>query len=183
VIGRAPSELSALKEQDLLRRFVRLSSPEDIKEFADKYGCLGDIQPLIYPDKLGQPDSLLWEGESLWFWKQEVAEMKMFVELWELIRDNQTELLKKYIIWHDQPRGVRFEWHSPSFTRHSWIDSDWLQQEQKKETQEPPVYSWEFGEVIPPALYFLCFQIEQRLRRHINLELFSLYSTEIYTPR
>jgi len=169
------------EEKDVLRRFTRLSStPEAIKHFADTHGYLGIPVALYDPKKNGQPDGVVWMGESLRFWQQEIEDIHVLVTLWELILDKQIEILTEHIIWHRQPRGVRFEWLSPGSSRHTWITNESLLPEEAKEKHQGPLYLWTFGDVINPALYYLCTQINQRLAGHVNPTLFPLQRKEMY---
>jgi hypothetical protein len=60
---------SIFEEKNVLRDFAALSpTAEVIKQFADRYGHLGSLEPLYYPEKVGQPDSILWKGEALQYW-------------------------------------------------------------------------------------------------------------------
>jgi hypothetical protein len=169
------------EEKDALRRFMRLSPTlEAIKHFADTHGYLGIPVALYDPKKDGQPDNVVWMGESLRFWQREIEEIRVLVTLWELIRDKQIEMLTKHIIWHRQPRGVRFEWLSPDSSQHAWITKESLLPEEAKEKHQGPLYLWTFGDVINPALYYLCTQINQRLAGHVNPTLFPLQRKEMY---
>lgn len=104
---------SIFDEKNVLRDFAELSpTAEAIKQFADCYGHLAnpDLVPLYYPDKVGQPDSILWAGESLQFWLEEIEEMNILVTLWEMIQNRQIELLMEHIVWQLNSMGVQFIW-------------------------------------------------------------------------
>jgi hypothetical protein len=48
------------REKTVLHDFAKLPPTTDaIKQFADSHGHLGELVPLIYPDKVGQPESIL----------------------------------------------------------------------------------------------------------------------------
>jgi hypothetical protein len=136
------------------------------KQFADRYGHLGELVPLIYPDKVGQPDSILWAGEALPFWVNEIEEMNFLLSLWKMIQNRDIETLKKYIIWKQDPESVIFVRMSSDGTlkRGSVIASEQI---------SPSLfYQLEWGEVIKPALYFLSNEIEQKLNGHVNPTFF-----------
>jgi hypothetical protein len=106
---------SLFTEHNILRAFVNLPHTEEaIRQFANRYGHLGDVVPLYYPSKVGTPDSILWAGEPLQFWVDAIEELQMLVTLWDMVRNRQIEALKKYIIWKQDPKGVLFLWHSHS---------------------------------------------------------------------
>ena len=158
---------SIFREKKVLRDFAKLfPTLEAIKQFADSYGHLGNLVPLYYPDKVGQPDSILWSGEALQFWLNEIGEMNILVTLWEMIQNRQIEALREHIIWKLDPTSVLFVWRSSSGTirRGTVIASEKI---------SPALfYQLERGEVIKPALYFLCNEIHKRLEGHVNPTFF-----------
>src|SRR6266566_2600131 len=165
---------SIFDDPPVLRNFATLSSTTDaIKQFADSHGYLGQLVPLIYPHKVGQPDSILWVGEALQFWADEITAMNGYVTLWEMIRDRNTEALKECIHWKLDPKAVLFVKTSPNgeIERGTVIAS---------ENILPALfYQFEWGDVIKPALYFLCGEIDKRLAGHIKPTFF-LAQQQIY---
>ena len=166
---------SIFEEKNVLRDFAKLSpTAEAIKQFADSHGHLAgaDLIPLYYPHKVGQPDSILWAGESLQFWLEEIEEMSILVTLWEMIQNRQIEALKEHIIWKLDPVGVLFVWKSHSRKKGTVITSKQI---------SPELFNqWKWGEVIRPALHYLCTQINARLKGHINPTLFLSPKMEMY---
>lgn len=166
---------SIFEEKNMLRDFAKLSpTGEAIKQFADSHGYLAgaDLIPLYYPDKVGQPDSILWAGESLQFWLEEIEEMSILVTLWEMIQNRQIEALKEHIIWKLDPVGVLFVWKSHSREKGTVITS--------KQISPEFFYQWHWGEVIRPALHYLCTEINAQLKGHINPTLFPSPKMEMY---
>lgn len=148
----------------MVRDFAKLSSTaEAIKQFAVSHGHLAneDLVPLYYPDKVGQPDSILWAGESLQIWLEEIEEMNILVTLWEMIQNRQIEALKEHIIWKLDPVGVLFVWKGLYGARGAVIVSTAISPEL--------FYQWKWGEVIRPALHYLCGKINTQLKGHVNV--------------
>lgn len=164
-----------LSEPNVLRDFAKLSpTAEAIQQFANRHGYLaaGDLIPLHYPD--GKPDNKLWAGESLQFWTKEIREMNILVTLWDMIKDKQIEALREHIIWKLDPMGVLFVWQYPDIPlqKGAVIASDKIAPE--------PFYQWKWGEVIRPALYYLCTEINAHMQGHINSTLFPSSEVEMY---
>jgi TIR domain len=156
---------SIFKDKTVLRDFATLSpTAKAIQQFANYHGHLGDLTPIYYPNKVGQPDSILWAGESLQFWFDEIEEMNILVTLWQMIQDKQIEVLKEHIIWKLDPLGVLFIWESRGRARGAVIASDKMSPEL--------FYQWSWEEVVRPALSYLCIQINKRLKGHVNPTLF-----------
>ena len=166
---------SIFDEKNVLRDFAKLSpTAEAIKQFADSHGHLAnaDLVPLNYPDKVGQPDSILWAGESLQFWLEEIEEMNILVTLWEMIQNRQIEALQEHIIWRLDPQVVLFIWKGRYGTRGAVIAS--------KEISPWLFYQWKWGEVIRPAVHYLCTKINAQMHGGINPTLFPSFEMEMY---
>ena len=167
---------SIFDEKNVLRDFAKLSpTAEAIQQFANRHGYLADeddLVPLYYPD--GKPDHNLWVGESLQFWTKEIREMNMLVTLWEMIKDKQIEALREHIIWKLDSMGVFFIWQYPgiSLSKMAVIASEKIAPEL--------FYQWKWGEVIRPALHYLCAEINAQTRGHINPTLFPPRMMEMY---
>ena len=167
----AAQQYAPFQKSDLFRHFSRLlPNPKNIKRFADKYGWLGHTVPLIYPDRSGQETQL---GESLQFWRQEIEEIAMLVKLWDLVRDEREEPLSKIILWQKQPLAVRFEWRLPNGKRAHLIATELL-------ANGELLTQWKYRDVIGPARYFLCDQINKRLKGHVNPGILPFLDGEIY---
>jgi hypothetical protein len=167
---------SIFEEKNVLRDFANLSpTGEAIQQFANSHGYLADVEdlvPLYYPN--GKPDNKLWAGESLQFWTREIREMNMLVSLWDMIKDKQVEALKEHIIWKLDSMGVIFEWQYPdlSVPKKTLIASD---------KHLPKLFhQWKWGEVIRPALHYLCTEINAHMRGHINPTLYPSSEVEMY---
>lgn len=164
-------QYAPFQKPDLFRRFSRvLPNPKAIKRFADKYGWLGHSVPLIYPDRSRQEVQY---GESVQFWQQEIEEMAILMKLWDLVRDEREEPLSKIILWQKQPLTVRFEWKLSYGKRMSLIASE-LHENKELLTQ------WKYNDVVGPTRYYLCEQINKRLKGHVNPGILPFLDGEIY---
>ncbi len=170
-IEESVQRYAPFKKKDLLRRFARLSfspTPERIRQFANTYGHLGHPVALYYPDRVGE---FLWSGESLQFWQKEIEEMSVLVKLWDLIQNEQAGALTKYIHWRTRPRGVWLEWPSGR--------KDLIASEELPEGREL-LRHWKDGDIFKPTRYFLCDQINERLRGHVSPSILPFRDGEIY---
>ena len=170
-IEESVQRYAPFKKRDLLRRFARLSlapTPERIKQFANAYGYLGHPVGLYYPDRVG---GLLWYGESLRFWQREIEEMSVLVKLWDLVRNEQAGALTRYIHWRTGPRRVWLEWPSG---RKDLIASELLP------VGRELLRHWKDGDLFKPTHYFLCNQINERLRGHVSPSILPFHNGEIY---
>jgi hypothetical protein len=161
-------QYAPFQKPNLFRQFSALSPHHKaIARFASRYGLLGHKVPLIYPNQPGQP---LQEGESLQFWQREIQEMAILVELWDLVRYEREEPLSKIILWRNHPRSIIFKWQE---NRQSLIASDLL-------PDGVSCTQWEYKDVIGPARYYLCRQINERLRSHVSPSILPFLDGEIY---
>jgi hypothetical protein len=157
---------SPFDEKGLLRRFANLPlTQEAIRDFADTHGFLDAPIPLYHPHKAGQADSVVWVGESFAFWCDAIKELNMVVQLWEMIYTQNIGELEHHIKWKEQPRGVYFEWSTTAGDEQlAWIATEpFLDPEL--------LYRWKFGEIVEPALYYLCRRVNKRLKGHANISV------------
>jgi hypothetical protein len=154
---------SLFREKTILRDFALLSPTTDaIKGFADRYGYLGELVPLIYPDKVG----ILWAGEALQYWTEQIEEMNRVVTIWGMVQNRQVEALKAHVIWKSDPDSILFIWRTSdgTFKRGTVIASENI--------KSPLFYQFEWGEVIRPALSFLLNEIQQKLEGNVSPKFF-----------
>jgi hypothetical protein len=165
---------SIFDKENILHDFISLPLNEEaILVFANNHGHLGKLQPLCYPDESGKPNGVVWQGEALASWYQEIEELNFFVTLWKSILHRQTEVLGKHILWRLDVMGVMFTWeYGRRSEKSSWITA--------KNIAPELLYRWEWGDVIGPAMYYLCKQINDLLRGHINTSLLPFQKNEIY---
>lgn len=153
-----------LAHAELFDRFSRLYSPESIVAFADQYGWLG-LDGNYGPEFDGC------FGEDLGQWMHQISEMRIVLELWDLIQANDVRALKEFIHWREgyvefccrllqggEIRGVqrtpktgfRYEViaHSHLYGRH--------------------FATWKRGEVSRPATLFVTNIVNNALRGQIS---------------
>ena len=164
-------QYAPFQKPHLFRLFSRVQpNPKAIQRFAYKYGWLGHTVPLIYPDLPRQEVQM---GESFQFWRQEIEEMAILVKLWELIRDEREVPLSKIILWQKHPLAVRFEWNLSNGKRMSLIASETL-------ANGELLRQWKYKDVLGPARYYLCEQINKHLKGHVNPGILPFLDGEIY---
>lgn len=172
-ISQISRRYSIFREKNVLRDFAGLSPDTSaIKQFADKYGELGNSVFLYYPKKVGQPDCILWSGEPLHLWTDEIREMHILVTLWEMIQHKQVEKLKEHIIWSLDTMSVIFTWKFPDGKQRVAVIAS-------EKIRPVLFYQLEWGEVCKPALYYLSQEIEEKLGGHVNPSL-SLAERKLY---
>jgi hypothetical protein len=160
-------QYAPFQKPHIFRQFSALSSHKAITRFANRYGWLGDPVPLMYPGRSGQT---LQAGESLQFWQREIQEMTILVNLWDLVRYEREESLRKIILWQKHPRSIIFKWQE---NRQSLIASESL-------PGEVSYTQWKDKDVIGPAYYYLCRQINKRLENHASPRILPFLDGEIY---
>jgi hypothetical protein len=98
--------------------------------------------------------------------------MNILVTLWEMIQNRQIEALQEHIIWRLDPLAVQFIWKGRYGARGAVIAS--------KEISPWLFYQWKWGEVIRPAVHYLCSKINAQMQGDINPTLFPSQKMEMY---
>jgi hypothetical protein len=89
----------------LFLKLGKLSQTEDaIIQFANEYGCLWGE----YDGRIGESDGILC-GEPCSKWFREIDELRRTVQLWELIRVNNTNAISNLISWSETKGWVYAE--------------------------------------------------------------------------
>lgn len=116
-----------LRQPDLHRTFARLAGNQRrILAFANRWGMLSHGEALAqgrvcpywrgeFPWHKGPPwdwDSQppIWYGEPLPLWHREIRSMRALVGFWDLISDEQSDTLKRFVGWDPDGREVRLEY-------------------------------------------------------------------------
>jgi hypothetical protein len=161
--GRAQTAYDPLAHTELFDQFSRLYSPESIMTFADKYGWLG-----LHGNYGPEYDGCY--GEARVEWTHQISEMRIVLELWDLIQAEDVRALKEFIHWRERhvefccrllegggirgcpkvPKtGFRFDIIAQDgFGRH--------------------FPTWKRGEVLRPATLFVATTVNGALRRQIS---------------
>lgn len=170
---------SPLALPSLPQEFARLEpTQEAIKRFADRYGILAHHTILKDPTR----ENYVKLGESLSFWKREIARMKLVRQLMMWVRRRDIEALSQHIIWEDvgiwEPR-IHLEWDSQrtliglaksphikylSAGKPRWRVAPAL----TDPTSESHYFEWEYGNVVEPARVAIHREINAGLLEHVS---------------
>ncbi len=99
-------------EPDVHRRFAKLKTQAGILRFADKYGLLGGGYTCIVrlSDELPPHAEVIRTGwasaELLGHWQYEITAMTCLLQLWDWVRDEREDQLRRYIHWRPSPGRV-----------------------------------------------------------------------------
>jgi hypothetical protein len=145
-------------------------TPENIVNFANEYGLLGQSEKL--PLQSGQDGSLesidvgraFW-GESVQQWQLEINRMSTLLNIWDLASMNNAEELGQIIRWPDGQSitiDIKYSDDEECFSyianRESGLNIDLL--------DICPI-----GDVLHPARYYVCNKVNERLRIGIAPQL------------
>ena len=182
-------QYAPLAKVELHRRFAAVTPTENgIIRFAGRYGLLGDGITLSYP-----PPSHLFIGESLGYWRQQIAQMGVLVALWDLVERRASDDLSTYVRWYRDPVRVTLEFvfgegtlHR-ELTRRAWREqaspktvwdgsgvdvsaaaSQTIANEQFGRDDQDLLAHWSFGDPIGPARYFVHQRVNQRMKGHVS---------------
>jgi hypothetical protein len=171
------------------RNFARLD-PNDkdaIVHFADKYGFLGN-PVAVFPSGGGQQSS--W-GELLSIWQNEITECGTLLTIWDMVKrgDRAAGKLGQIVLW-PRPDMVAVSFYCKregdgySFTPGSRKPVPFKMPTFKllasREVNPHLLNRWRRGDVIEPALFYVCSEINRHLRKQIGFQLFP-FEKEIRT--
>lgn len=96
-------QYAPLAARELHRRFARLRRTErGILPFANRFGYLGHTLRPLKGQQLGPVST----GESLEFWRAEIAWMNMLIQVWDLVQTDSSNELSTFVHWRENPRSV-----------------------------------------------------------------------------
>jgi hypothetical protein len=160
------SELISLGSA-LHRQFASLAKKKDergILDFAKKYGLLKrhPVHNLVFrKQSSGQQFQL---GESLLWWKEEIADLAACLELWDRISSND-ENLRQIVLWHRDGITIKLDGiDAPVVSRANMNLLD----------------IWSKGDARGPALYYLSLEVDKHLLNTLTPKLLSFQTSEIY---
>ncbi len=164
---------------DLFSDFEALEpTPEDIQDFANKYGWLG-IWDSLYKGK----GSTVFGGEGLECWQNEIATIQICAKISEWIDSRNESELSKRIEWAPSGHGVRFRWTAigrEPITPISLGNAEEVQELAKRITQRAVTRdewiadknhlrglfaSWTHGDVFAPANAWLVQEVNKKIQR------------------
>lgn len=166
---------------DLFSDFEALEpTPEDIQDFANKYGWLGIGDILYYPHR--DRGSTVFQGEGLECWQDEIATIQICAKISEWIDSRNESELSKRIEWAPSGHGVRFRWTAigrEPITPISPLDVQAVQELAKRITQRAVTRdqwiadknhltelfaSWTPGDVFAPASAWLVQEVNKNIQ-------------------
>ncbi len=202
--GELLRQYTPLAESTLHRKFVKLdeADQEQILSFANRYGLLGGHDCLLVPPNGGE----LMLGESLSRWQHEIQQMSIILAIWDLVCDLDDDRLGQIISWPNPDRvEISMSWRrqggkielgkhkgSPYYsdfirtvstfpTPQSGVEGveyDTIADRQDK-TRMELLDRWDKGNVIKPALYYVCLQVNQRVRNYVSPQVLPFRKLEL----
>jgi len=189
---------SPLSIHTLHRDFAKLGNDQNaILQFANKYGLLGTQRVPLAPASGGK----LVFGESLERWQEEIGNLARTLAIWDAVNSQSEEKLEGFIswskdcvdlsVWWDLQNGryrllpgnrystpKDFEDSLPTGTL--WGKLSEILAKRKPEIAPNLLDEWSHGDVFAPALYYVCKEINARLRLHTYPQVLPLRRSEIY---
>lgn len=102
--NRQVRQYSPFRHTGLHRRFAHIPSTEPaIAAFASSYGLLGAARHVYDPSKQTQTERT---GESIQYWRREIAYMRCMLEILDMVRDRQSGPLGQLVVWNADPPSV-----------------------------------------------------------------------------
>ena len=183
----------------LHREFGALEGKEqDIIKFANQHGSLGKDVILFPP-----PSGGIVRGESLERWKNEIAHMGVCLTVWDLFKQKEAGKLGQIVKWTKPNRvmlllGYKWEKDHYAVLRYpdnaidviesvrsgallgtegdTLLDSDY-------NIHPDLVKRWHYGDVLEPAFFWLCQEINKKLEGGIYPQIFPFTDKKVYlTP-
>lgn len=189
---------SPLLNHTLHRDFAKLGNDQNaILQFANKYGLLGTQRVLLAPAAGGK----IVGGESLERWQDDIASMGCTLAIWDAVNWQSEEQLKDIINWSDQRVDLGVWWDLNNgryrllpgnrygtledFTKSLPTGTLWGKISETLASRKPEnspnlLDEWKPGDVFAPAYYYVCKEINGRLRLHAHPQVLPLRRSEIY---
>lgn len=193
-----------LKDSTLHRKFARLFDEESLLKFADRYGELGEHGVMLIPRE-GGPVVV---GESLLRWRYESESIGVTLAFWDLVRQREAGKLGQLLIWDEDYLILRFlyeyderrkQWRilpykdntgaglGPPNSRGTIFhpyrkDYRGVREEILASPFVRPVLldRWTQGQVLEPAKYYVCTQVNSRLSSHVSPQVFPFLEGKVY---
>ena len=137
---------------------------KEILDFANEYGLLKrrSVHNILFRNQVtGQQHQL---GESLLWWKEEIEDLAVCLELWDMILAGDEEL-KNVILWHRDGVTVK-------------LDDNYIQLVGRANMHLAG--RWGRGDTSGPALYYLSLEAEKRLINALTPKMLTSQNCEIY---
>jgi hypothetical protein len=172
----------------LHRRFARVKPTQDgFLAFANRYGQLDELTWLVGPSGRG----VMYAGESLEVWRLKWAHVRMLVELWDAVLLGQARLLRAYFQWPDA-NAVRYtvavgeRGLDASAARNPLAVGNgvrywagWLAGTDLGTESTELLAHWQQGDVVGPARHFVCEEVNNAVRGHVQPAVLPFRGAEI----
>ena len=192
--GNLVRRYGPLAKPQLYKAFTTIDDPDTALRFANEYGQLTP-GTLIHAKTLGE--GII--GESFQLWKKEARWMRFLIQLWGWARTRDQRRLMPYIWWEREPRRVimrfvfmdghldertsaRARTHlrrgesvviastDPAFTPQQPIQKIW---------EGADLDRWPEGDLIEPAWWYLCEEVNKKLKRSVSPRVLPLRRQEL----
>ncbi len=180
--GQLMSPYAPLRIPVLHRKFARLRSDDSIVDFSQEYGFLTNSVEMLTSEGGG----VHIDGEPLSLWKKESESMGVLLALWDLVRSKEAGKLGQIIIWPDNNdvhlsmiphyndgegdiKRARWElnkYRESEALNKSGYDSAWIASKDM-DINADALSRWQMGNVIEPAYYYVCRELNKHLRGHV----------------
>ncbi|MBN2463539.1 MAG: hypothetical protein JXB43_08085 [Dehalococcoidia bacterium] len=153
-------------QSSLHRQFAGLvkKDDEDILEFANKYGLLKRqlVHDLVFRNQ--DTGRQLQLGESLLWWREEIADLAECLDLWDMVLVGDEEL-KNVVLWHRD--GITIG-----------LGNSYVQLVGRANMNL--LGRWHKGDTKGPALYYLSLEADKRLANTLTPKMLDSQSRDIY---
>lgn len=202
--GNLAKQYAPLADPTLHRRFAALNETHDaqVLSFANRFGALGGHDCLLTTPDSGE--TIL--GESLNRWQHEIREMSIILAIWDLVWTSSAGKLGEIFIWPNPERiEIRLSWHredgktelgkykktnefinftgavSNLTTIQSSVSSSTVEiiADRRKHIKTDIINRWDQGDVVEPALYYVCSQVNQRIRTNVSPQILPFRRNEL----
>jgi len=171
--GKMLQQYPPLAEKTLHRKFATCRDRASVLKFANRYGLLGLPLPLV---PKGSGDIVL--GESLGRWLTGSQELGIMLAIWDRVKDKEEGKLGQIIVWPtndsvELKMKAKFDekmnqWVLLPFGDGKSAMNETLAQHGKTQVQPELLEHWKPYSVIEPAKYYLCREVNKRLKGHVS---------------
>lgn len=142
-----------LAETKLFLKFAETPpTKEGILAFANVYGKLNPVHGVFVPKKDGQSGLIF--TDTLTSWQNEIHQIKQAVQIWEWLKDDNRNALRKVIVWSKDCKSVEY------------VVSEGLSIEVSSESKREVFARFPTGGVVLPAQHLIQILINKKLETH-----------------
>lgn len=186
-----------LSHHTLHRKFAQIvGKREKVLEFANEYGFLGRIGIDLAPPEGGN----LITGESLARWEQEAVDLGLIITIWDAVRWDSKERLEQIIRWSEKGVQLATWWDFREGRYSLFPGSKYRTMQEFMDLRAAGPYCggtftwlagtnpnintnllkrWNTGDVIEPARYYVCHEINKKLSNHAHPQIMPFRNNEV----